>query len=673
MDSCSADVMVRAMRSTATSSRVLRAAVHLALALVAVRIWNLLLFKEHLDRPGLVATWLTVGFVLVMLSRGVARRTSPHQRSRLQKRWAAIEGPDLAFVAIFFLLLFLFHWGFQRAASDGREYFVQVRSLVMDGDLDFANENAVFGVRGTAGIYAFGAPLLWTPFFVAAHLTIGVWNVLGAGLAANGFANPYQRAIGLGTLIYGFIALVLIYRLLSHYFSRRLAALSTLTIAGGSFILWYLVVDNSMSHGASMFAVTLFVYLWHENRDDDSLRRWALLGATAGLMAMVRWQNILFVVFPLAEELARLRHHRGERFGERLKDAVARYGVFGAVFLFASLPQLIFWKVVSGRWIAPPASSHSVAWTEPQIADVLFSSDRGLFAWTPLLLLAVLGLPLFLRRDRLFTVAMALAFAGQVYINSLVEQGGHGFGARKFAGCALIFAIGLAALLEWMRDRPRLTVGLLMGALVLLNTFFMLDMNRSRLPATGSITFDEMLGSVTSKVGNPFTLPMAAFVAWRYDADLTLYERLGQQTFNNVHIDLGSPTDARFLVRGWSEREAAPGLDYRWSLGSASSFVVRLKEGVDYRLEVRCAPFPHPHEERQVIEVWVNGEFADRLVLGAAMDTYRARLSADLMRTGYNEIVLRYGYAASPLALGISSDPRELAVQFDTLSLIREG
>lgn len=641
----------------------------MALALVAVRIWNLLLFKEHLDRPGIVATWLAAAFVLVVLSLGVARRTPAKERSWLQQRWAAIEGPDLAFVALFFVLLFLFHWGFQRAASDGREYFVQVRSLVMDGDLDFANENAAFGVRGTAGMYAFGAPLLWTPFFVVAHLTIGVWNLAGAGLPADGFANPYQRAIGLGTLAYGFIALVLIYRLLSHYFSRRLAALSTLAIACGSFILWYLVVDNSMSHGASMFAVTLFVYAWHESRGDDSRRRWALLGATAGLMAMVRWQNILFVVFPLAEELARLR----QRGGKPLKDAVAGYGVFGAVFLLASLPQLIFWKVVSGRWIAPPASSHAVAWADPQIADVLFSSDRGLFAWTPILLLAVLGLPLFQRRDRLFTGAMVLAFAGQVYINSLVEQGGHGFGARKFAGCALIFAIGLAALLDWMRDRPGLTAGLLVGSLVLLNTFFMLDMSRSRLPATGTITFEEMLGSATSKLGNPFTLPMSTFVAWRYGGDLTLYERLGKQTFNNAHIDLGSPTDDRFLARGWSGREAAPDFDYRWSLGAASSFVVRLKEGVDYRLEVRCAPFPHPREERQVVEVWVNGKLADRLALGATMDTYRAHLPAALMQAGYNEIILRYGYTASPRELGISNDPRELAVQFDTLSLIREG
>lgn len=657
------------MPSTNTPSRLPSAVVNVALALVLVRLWNLLLFKTHMDRPWIVAAWLAGAFVLLLVAREMAIGVVPERRTWLQRRWAAIRGPDLALVVLLFVLLFLFHWGFQRAASDGREYFVQVRSLVMDRDLDFSNENETFGVRGTAAIYAFGAPLLWVPFFAAAHLTIGAWNLFGAELPANGFFNPYQRAVGLGTLLYGFVGLVLIYRLVGRYFSRGLAAATTLALTGGSFILWYLVVDNSMSHGASMFAVTLFLYVWHGGRDESSVRRGVLLGATAGLMAMVRWQNVLFLVFPLLDELAALRRDGPAR----AQQAATGYAAFGCAFVLTSLPQLVFWKVVSGFWLAPPASSHAVSWGDPQIADVLFSSDRGLFAWTPLLALAVLGLPLFWKHDRRFTGAMVLALAGQVYINSLVEQGGHGFGARKFAGCALIFALGLAALIAWLRSRPRLAIGTLLGTLVLINVTFMLDINQARLPVTGTITFDEMIGSLTSKLGNPFTLPASAWLAWRYDADLTLHERLGKQTFNNVHIDFGAPGDDRFLVRGFSGRESANGLDYRWSNGPESSFVVRLKEGVDYRLELRVAPFPHPEQERQVIEVWVNDEAAGRLALDAAMGNHVLALPSTMMRSGYNEVVLRYRWTASPRSLGLSEDPRRLAVQFDRLALIREG
>ncbi len=56
-----------------------------------------------------------------------------------------LDGVGIVFVVFLLLLLLLFHMGFQRAASDGRAYFVQVRSLVMDWDLDFANDEAMFG------------------------------------------------------------------------------------------------------------------------------------------------------------------------------------------------------------------------------------------------------------------------------------------------------------------------------------------------------------------------------------------------------------------------------------------------------------------------------------------------------------------------------------------------
>ena len=82
-----------------------------------------------------------------------------------------LDGVGIVFVVFLLLLLLLFHMGFQRAASDGRAYFVQVRSLVMDWDLDFANDEAMFG-GPSARLYAFGAPILSSPFFIASYLPL---------------------------------------------------------------------------------------------------------------------------------------------------------------------------------------------------------------------------------------------------------------------------------------------------------------------------------------------------------------------------------------------------------------------------------------------------------------------------------------------------------------------
>ena len=663
--------------------------IHVAMALVALRVINILLLKQYLDRPLVVLGWIAAGALLFLWARRDARRTTHDARSRAQNWYAALDGPDLALFGLLLVLIFLFHWGFARAASDGREYFMQVRSLIIDRDLDFTNETTMFRGRGTTDIYAFGTPLLWAPFFLFAHLWLGVLNLTGAEYVRDGFFNPYQRAVGIGTLVYGFIALALIYRILCQYYSKRLAAASTLAVTGGSFVVWYLVADSSLAHGTSMFAVTLFLYTWHQTRGADSVRRWALLGATAGLMSLVRWQNILFVVFPAADAIGGL--WRSLATSSRAADNEAmpdndlrvgpfiphlvRYGAFAGAFIVVFSPQMVFWKIVRGGFFAMPAGAHGTAWLSPELADVLFSPDRGLFSWTPLLLVASIGLLFFARRQPYFGGLLIAALALQVYINGTVGWGGHGFGARRFTNCALIFAIGLAALLQWLRNRPALASALLLTAFVVVNGFAMLGMHAGTLPPRGAIRSQEMLAAMTSRIGNPFALPMNAWIALRYDADLGLYERLGQQTFNNLHIDVGEPGDERFLVRGFSAPEQGNQFSFRWSVGDEAYLVAPLREAVDYGLELHVAPFRPRNVETdpQFIDVWINDTMVESLPLRPGIRVYRVAVPATAIRRGFNEVRFRYGWVASPQSLGLSADRRQLAVRFDRISLIREG
>ena len=261
------------------------------MVLACIAVWHIsLLWRYRDESPSVLGSWLLTIFVLVLATRQLARLVAPPARSFLMRHFARLDAVGVVFIVFLLLLLLLFHLGFERAGSDGRSYFVQVRSLVMDWDLDFANDEAVFGARD-ARRYAFGAPILWSPFFILGHVWLNALNLLGADLRVDGYYFPYQRAIGLGTLLYGFVGLVLIYRVLRRYFSKGLACLSTLGLCGTSFLIWYLTVDNSMVHGVSMFATTLFLFLWHRCRDVPTRVPWVWLGAAAGVMTMVRWQN----------------------------------------------------------------------------------------------------------------------------------------------------------------------------------------------------------------------------------------------------------------------------------------------------------------------------------------------------------------------------------------------
>lgn len=638
-----------------------------ALGASAMGLWHLLLLKLYLDSPLAVASFLSVVFGQVLLTRALVLGPRSAAPRAVQRGWQRLDAPNLFWVAFFLLLVFLFHWGFQRAASDGREYFVQVRSLVIDGDLDFGNENASFGVRGTANIYAFGAPLLWAPFFLAARLWFGLLNLAGGTYPLDGFANPYQRAVGLASLVYGFAGLMLIHGILRNYFSRGLAAVTTVAVCCGSFLIWYFVVESSMVHGVSLFATTLFLYLWQRTRDRRTLVQWSLLGAAAGMMSMVRWQNMLFAIVPVAIDLVGpWRSTTKDRF-----RMLARGGVFVASALLAFLPQLVFWRYVRGEWVSVPTGDHGVQWMSLHVGDVLFSSNHGLLSWTPLVYIALIGLPLFLRRDPRLGVVLLAGFGAQVYVNSSVDNwwGGSGFGARRFDNCALAFAVGLASLLDWLKRSPLVAPMAIVGTLVAGNTLFMLDVRSNALPAGEGISFDRVLQSFYRRVGNPFSFPLSAYIAWKYDAGMSLYDRLRGRTYSNVTIDLGEGDDELFLGNGWSSRERAPAHSFRWTAGQESTVIVPLRRAADYELELVCAPFLYPGAPRQVVEVLVNGTSVAKVGLDKGMRAYRVRVPADAVRRDLNLLRFRYAYAASPRAVGLSDDTRHLAVQFDALRL----
>ncbi len=658
---------------------------HALLGAVALFLFHALIVKLYRGAPLSLAAWLALVFFLVVVNREIAGGVNPAAQTRLQRVWASLDNVDLVFVAFFLVLLLVFDSGYLRATADGREYFAQVRSLVIDGDLDFANENQLFR-SAQPQTFPFGSAVLWVPFFVAAHLWLGVLNLAGASFARNGFANPYQMAVGLGTLTYGFAGLVLAYRIARDYFSGRIAAIATIFVTAGSFLVWYLTIESSYSHGTSLFGTTLFLFVWCRTRTRRSTRQWLWLGLAGGLMTMVRWQNAVFLVFPLVDGLERAwdaarSDARRRAWAASGQDAA----VFVAAFLVTVSPQLLFWKVVNGGWLALPAGQTGQQWwTDSLAVDVLFSSNHGLFSWHPVIYIAVLGIPLFLARDLRFGSLLTFVFVAQIYINGAVAMwwGGHGFGARRFASCAVLFILALAALLSWAQRRPLAVAIAALLVLVAGNVFFMMDIRAGRLPTSQGIGFDQILGASYRYVGNPFSFPANVLFARRYGMRPWQYDQLGLRIYNNLHLVMGGGVDERFLGYGWSGPEQSDAGTYRWATGTESILVVPLKAAqvanrgedlhqADYDVIFRAQPFRFAGAPEQSVELWVNGALAGRVLLGDGVREYRIEVPGALLSRNLNVFRFRYAYARAPAASG-SDDIRELAVRFERIDFIRQ-
>jgi Na+/proline symporter len=93
-------------------------------------------------------------------------------------------------------------------------------------------------------------------------------------------------------------------------------------------------------------------------------------------------------------------------------------------------------------------------WWGPHVLQVMFDPEHGYFFWTPLALVAIVGLVLLARRSR--EGAILLLMVGlQFYIGGSVESWtvAGGFGQRRLVAISTGLVIGYACL--WDRARAR--------------------------------------------------------------------------------------------------------------------------------------------------------------------------------------------------------------------------
>ena len=361
-------------------------------------------------------------------------------------------------------------------ASDEIEYFAYLRSIYFDGDLHFDNEYRYFYDRNIARAHFFketfidfqtptgyrrnfapvGSALLWAPFYTIADAGVRLARALGSGVAADGFSRPYITAITYGSAVYGFLALVL-----SAIAAGRIAGVSAGTLAAvcfGTPLVFYMYVAPGFSHANSAFVVAAFVVTWLHVRREWSTGGVAALGALAALMGMVREQDIFIAIGPAIDYAVTMG--RAVRSGQRSLSEMlskAALGVAAVVVCFA--PQGFAYLTLNGRLGPEPIIQQKMNWLAPNAWRVLASPDNGWFFWTPLALLALIGLSGLAfwhgeRERRWIATTCLIMVATQIYVSGSLNTwaGAGSFGQRRLVGLTVFLVIGLAALLQ--RARP---------------------------------------------------------------------------------------------------------------------------------------------------------------------------------------------------------------------------
>jgi len=351
--------------------------------------------------------------------------------------------------------------------GDALGHYVHLRSAVFDRDLQFRNDYArLYGIEEgseaeralaadrttstghTRNLMPVGPAILWAPGFLL--VAAGVWliDLFGAGYPLDGFAPAFQAVAGFSGIAAATAGTWLGYLTAARLFGARASIWATLAIWLSSSALYYSVISPAYSHAASMLAVGAFWFIWIRSLDRQDAPRYALVGATIGVAALMRWQDAVLLLVPALDVAWHWRP------GRTLASA-ARLAACGAAAAVAFVPQMAVWTVLYGRPFTVPQGSGFMKWHDPALWAVLVSDNHGLISWTPVIALALAGLVPLVRRVPLVGTAAIAAVVVSWYVNAAVWDwwGGEAFGARRFLSCYPVFILGTAALFDRARLR----------------------------------------------------------------------------------------------------------------------------------------------------------------------------------------------------------------------------
>lgn len=477
-----------------------------------------------LPAPPAGKAWTNAAFAMLLISLlPAALSAKVNGSSRVLRLLPFVIGAALV------IRIYSVEKGYHFGMDDGH-YYSYLPTIALDHDLDLTNQylamgypTSLFDVRSPIGKvkneFPIGPALLWSPFFAAGHL-VARW----CGLPADGYSQPYLNAVILGNTLYCFLGLFLIFCVLRRFYSGAISMTATFTVWLTTSIFVYSTRVFLVSETVTMFAVSLFLYLLMAWSEDRGGIRPFVLGLVAALATMVRLQNAAFLVAPVVLwGYEALRNRQPRPFA-------SRSALLLAGFVIGFIPQFLVWKHLYGGYLVNPGQ-YMLWWKEPRVLELLFSARKGLFTWTPSALLSLIGLCLFARKSRTWAVIFWLLFLVSLYMNAGQWDwwGSTTFGARRFTGCLLIFAAGLAALLEWLLGKKRSVVRialvvLLLACLINLNQFLTRNYRRGRLQYDHADRFSDVLKGKLYPAYQPFIyaiqFPVQLYYHWRFGMEM---------------------------------------------------------------------------------------------------------------------------------------------------------
>lgn len=306
-----------------------------------------------------------------------------------------------------------------------------------------------------------GMAFMYTPFFLMGHAVAHL-----SKYEPNGFSQPYEFFLVVSCLFYLFVGIWYLKKTLLQYYSEVVTSITMFVVLLGTNLYYYASTEPAMSHAYSFALVACLLYLTIKWHDSPTLKRAIIIGLIGGLIVLIRPVNILIFLFPLFLNVTSI-----STFKEKIQFFVSKWRHIVLIGFFAFLvilPQLMYWKYITGSWIFNSYVGERFYFGNPHLLEGLFSYRKGWLLYTPIMLFAIFGIFTFIKRHKQLLLPIMLFFAINTYVlySWWSWWYGGGFGSRPMIDTYALMAIPLAGFFNWVMAKKVWVKGLYFTILI---------------------------------------------------------------------------------------------------------------------------------------------------------------------------------------------------------------
>jgi len=288
--------------------------------------------------------------------------------------------------------------------SDGGGYYNYLPSIFIRQDFgnDTSGKGSTFITKSghTINKYYVGTALLDIPFFA-----LGCLDTKLHKQEINGYNYYLQRTAALGSLFYFLLGcwFALHWLVLKFKDTNKAILFLLITILSTS-IFYYYTYEPFYSHCYSFCFISIFMYSIHQYFNELKFKYLFLSSIAFGFVIIIRPTNaLLILLIPfLAGSFEKLKAGAEEAFNHKTNLFLA---LIVGLLITSIQPFINYWQC--GNFFEWAYKREGFIFSNPQIFKVLFSFECGIFVYTPISILAFIGILKLFFKDKFQAISVS--------------------------------------------------------------------------------------------------------------------------------------------------------------------------------------------------------------------------------------------------------------------------